>query len=119
MVQSATQSDKRTKVIKCLHCRNRSGTRARGLCSQCFLTPTIRKLYPLLERPRDTTARVTGANEPEPTDAEPGSPAKLEVLIRRVENNERLWHEDDNGMEERRDLSRRAERPEVYRIRGQ
>lgn len=36
--------------------------------------------------------KLTG---PSPTDAEPGSPDKIEVLRMRVEKREHLWHPDD------------------------
>ncbi len=32
---------------------------------------------------------------PSPTDAPPGSSEKVEVLRRRVENGQKLWHPDD------------------------
>lgn len=33
---------------------------------------------------------------PTPTDAEPGSSQKIDVLAERVARGERLWHPDDN-----------------------
>jgi hypothetical protein len=34
---------------------------------------------------------------PVPTDALPGSPAKVQVLMDRAANGERLWHAEDAG----------------------
>ena len=42
-----------------------------------------------------SAAGVSGLVEPEPTDARPGSEAKLQVLCERARLNQSLWHADD------------------------
>lgn len=57
---------------------------------------TVEWAYMLCRRngiePRSCYEPPEATKEPEPTLAEPGSPEKIEVLRRRFENGEKLWH---------------------------
>lgn len=86
--------------IPCCHCARRKAYTVRGLCWTCLQDPAIRVLFPSTSKfaRRD---RVMDAEdyEPqpcrEPTEAIPGTDAKLAVLVARVEARVELWHEDD------------------------
>jgi hypothetical protein len=86
----------------CRHCRERSVSRARGLCHACYSMPNVRDLYPA--RVTTFSRRGPGAgyrNAPppdRPTNALPGSPEKIAVLEERVEAGEALWHSLDAGL---------------------
>lgn len=81
----------------CLHCGKKPGTHARGLCSVCHRTPGVRELYPV-----DSTKDTDGGDPtwehtafpppPEPTDAEPGSEEKLQVMEWREAHGFQVFH---------------------------
>lgn len=69
---------------RCRHCYQGEACYYCVLCELCFAIPCVRDSY-LRAMPREPERW-------EPTDAPPGSPGKLEVLIRRQELNQPLWH---------------------------
>ena len=79
-----------TDKIACLHCCRRVQHHRRRLCSRCYAQGAIGNRY--------VPARVATdfyGNPPapaEPTDAQPGSPDKIEVLAARAQAREKLWH---------------------------
>ena len=86
----------------CRHCGGNVACRPRGLCWPCFGDPAVRALYPTSAAP--TSRRGVGngvmASAPppsEPTDALPGSEAKMAVLAARAARGESLWHPSDAG----------------------
>lgn len=78
----------------CRHCKQRPVHRPRGLCLGCYYRPGVRELYPSTSKYARRGIKATGAAglDPEPTDALPGTPEKMAVLMRRVEGGFRLWH---------------------------
>jgi len=78
----------------CLHCGIRKARRARGLCWRCSITREIRCLYGIKDSRYNR--RGAGSSEahgvPEPTQAMPGTEAKIEVLRCRAEAGLLLWH---------------------------
>ena len=83
---------------RCRHC-GRSRHRPYGLCRTCYDTPAVRGLYAPAKRVqvyglgRDNNHRPLPA---EPTRARPGTPEKIDVLGRRAEKGEALFHPLDN-----------------------
>ena len=77
----------------CRHCDRNRASRPRGLCWSCFYSPGVRERYPPCHR------RGTGSSRKrlpcEPTDAIPGSPEKIRVLMDRVARGQELFHDDD------------------------
>jgi hypothetical protein len=82
----------------CRHCQFSFVSRPRGLCWNCYYTPGVRDLYPSTSK---YGRRGVGSSDagiqpaPYPTDAPPGSPEKVLVLMERARNMQRLWHPDD------------------------
>lgn len=77
----------------CRHCGTGKVNRPRGLCRTCYYTNGVREMYPRAKfgnHVHDTRGRDRGLAEP--TDAMPGSPAKLAVLEQRATAGQRLWH---------------------------
>jgi hypothetical protein len=82
----------------CRHCHTTVVSRPRGLCWSCYYTDGVRDMYPSISKfgrrgLRDFCGR--GAAPSEPTDARPGSEAKVLVLIERARRRQALWHPDD------------------------
>ena len=79
----------------CRHCGRAPISRPRGLCWSCFYDPGVRERYP--SRRRQGVADGYGARPPPPwpTDAPPGSPAKVAVLCQRASQRWELWHPRD------------------------
>lgn len=79
----------------CQHCDRRPISRSRNLCWSCFYSPGVKERYPPLPR----TCRGPGNGRRrlpcEPTDAIPGTPEKIRVLMERVARGEELFHEHD------------------------
>lgn len=85
----------------CRHCGHALVCRPRGLCWTCYYTPGLRDQYP------STSSRGLWSNDPErrrtrqpplpsvPTDAAPGSEAKIKCMIERLARGESLHHPDD------------------------
>jgi len=82
----------------CRHCEEYPVSRPKGLCYRCSKTPGVRGMYPTTSK---YARRGVGRNDdagvtlPLPTDALPGTPEKLAVLMRRAASGKRLWHPDD------------------------
>ena len=79
----------------CLHCNLFSASRPRGLCWSCFYTAGIRERYPPRGKRIGGGAGMKRRPAASPTVAMPGSPEKIRVLMKRVDNGEELFHPDD------------------------
>jgi hypothetical protein len=86
----------------CRHCgpaTRRVANRPLGLCCRCYYTPGVREQYPSTSphARRGHGAGVTGERPlpPEPTDAAPGTSAKVAALEQRARLRQQLWHPDD------------------------
>lgn len=82
----------------CRHClRRRVGTRrCRGLCWACSRDPAVRGLYrPTVAVGSAATGRLVPPDEP--TDAAPGTEAKVAVMRARLEAGRSAFHERDAG----------------------
>ena len=82
--------------MKCAHCQVRKTYRAE-LCRPCHYKPAVRALYPCGPARRsgvsvENQARGVAAG---PTDAPPGTEAKVAVLIERASQGVSLWHPAD------------------------
>lgn len=80
----------------CRHCGRSSGNRPRGLCWLCYDDLTVRARYPAQQLPvgvPDSFGRFP--LPPRPTEAPPGTKAKLEVLRQRAARRCQLWHPED------------------------
>jgi hypothetical protein len=88
----------------CLHCERRLAAKGRrGLCLSCWHDRGIRKRYPMKPGGHGKGRDCTGARPlPEPTDAPPGSEAKVKVLARRARLRQELWHPEDKQVRERK-----------------
>ncbi len=82
----------------CQHCGLRVATYNRGICDACYREPGIREQYPppgrLNTKPLPKPLPMP-TREPEPTDALPGTEAKVEVLTQRLWSGEALFHPAD------------------------
>src|SRR5262245_8619764 len=77
--------DQQAKQAACRHCRQVKTIKRRGLCRRCFYDPAVRPLYQSLDpRGRRYADAYRSAPLPEPTDAPPGSAAKIEVMRQRA-----------------------------------
>lgn len=83
-------------MSRCLHCATRAISRPRGLCRYCYDSPGMRERYGLIPRipQSETTPTVTRAPA-EPTEALPGTEAKIEALASRIAGGVELWHTKD------------------------
>lgn len=85
------------KKVPCRHCKVRVTARPRGLCWGCYNESTVKELYPI----SNSRHAYRGLGEfhptskPDPTDAPPGSLAKMKVLRKRLESREELFHPAD------------------------
>jgi hypothetical protein len=78
---------------QCRHCHAAAVSRPRGLCWRCFYTPGIKEKYP-------STHRGIGLKQPTgpasfPTNALPGSDAKIEIMKLRAGLRQELYHPQD------------------------
>ncbi len=85
--------------MKCRHCHRSKSSRPRGLCWACYYTPGIREHYPS-ESPfaRRGIGNFNGIAPAAdyPTDAYPGSEAKIRILIERAGRQQSLFHPLDS-----------------------
>ncbi len=91
LVARATRTD-------CRHCANRAVTRPRGLCWGCFYSPGVRELYPSTSpyaRRGEGNGNHSAPLPAMPTDALPGTEAKMAVLAERVRLRVQLHHPQD------------------------
>jgi hypothetical protein len=84
----------------CRHCGRPKANRPKGLCWRCSYTPGVPALYASTSRGgRRGVGNTAGGFAPcEPTDAEPGTGEKVEVLAGRAERGEQLFHLEDRRM---------------------
>lgn len=88
-------------VSPCRHCQIRQVSRARGLCFRCSRDAAIRNLYPTTSKYANKGISADGEDDfepqpcPEPTEAIPGTEAKLAVLEARAAARVELWHGGD------------------------
>lgn len=85
----------------CRHCSKKKANRPRGLCWTCYYTPGVLDLYPSTSKyaPKSSCWEEEpdgGATPAEPTDAPPGSLAKMRVMRQRLLRRETLFHPLDN-----------------------
>jgi len=86
--------------MMCRHCQEDRYLFARDLCRRCFDQPDIRALYPVAPHGRRGVGRHNAPTPPaEPTDAAPGSAAKLQVLAARAAAGQALFHPRDECLE--------------------
>src|SRR6185295_13866424 len=80
-------------TMLCRHCDRNPVTRSRGLCGSCFYSPGVRERYPPLLRGGHGMGRKRLPCEP--TDALPGTPEKIRVLMDRAARGQELFHDED------------------------
>jgi hypothetical protein len=95
---SQTLTSAPSRRAACRHCSRLRVPAGRGLCPSCHRTPGLREQYrPLKDcgewADREPPAPTLPAAEP--TDAMPGSEAKVLTLIARREAGEHLYHPRD------------------------
>lgn len=85
--------------MMCRHCQDAVVSRPRRLCWSCYYRPEVRDLYPTSDAKgayRSLHHHLCRTSPPaKPTQAPPGSPEKIEVLIDRFVDGVDLWHPDD------------------------
>lgn len=75
----------------CKHCGITRKHKARGLCSTCFRLHKSK--YPLMEsKHREAFEPIPPRGFDYPTHHPPGSPGKVEAMVRRVEQGLYLWN---------------------------
>ena len=82
----------------CRHCQKTHASRPRGLCWTCYYAPGVRDLYPSTSKfARRGVGNFNGAAPlPDfPTNAEPGSEEKIQILMARAQRRQALFHPDD------------------------
>lgn len=83
---------------RCRHCRRKKANRSRGLCWGCFYDPTIRAKYPPQGIRGEFGIRAHqgeafyDTGRPIPTWSPPGSDRKIEVMRKRAERRQDLFH---------------------------
>jgi hypothetical protein len=85
--------------MKCRHCHRFKSSRPRGLCWACYYTPGIRDHYPSTSKfARRGLGNFNGDASPAdyPTDAYPGSEAKIRILMQRAGRQQSLFHPLDS-----------------------
>jgi hypothetical protein len=92
----------------CRHCQKAPVSRPRGLCWTCYYKPGVRGLYPGTSKFARRGIGSYFSNRPlppTPTDAVPGTSAKLAVLAERARLKLSLWHPEDAVRDEREAMS--------------
>ena len=85
------------KLIYCKHCREWKEPRRRGLCADCYRNQNIRKHYPPAYYREELPAYF---GEPlTPTDAAPGSEAKIRVMAERAAMGLGIFHPRDRRID--------------------
>ncbi len=84
----------------CRHCNRLPVNRPRGLCWGCYYTPGVKDLFPITSKYASRGYAVIVSAElnlpAEPTDAPPGSLAKMRVMQQRIIRGESPFHPRDN-----------------------
>jgi hypothetical protein len=84
----------------CRNCHQRKSNRPRGLCWTCYYTPGVRALFPSTSKFARRGLGNINCNAPlaeTATDAEPGSEAKIMILMERAAKRRALFHPLDIG----------------------
>jgi hypothetical protein len=79
----------------CRHCDRNPVNRSRGLCWSCFYTPGVRERYPPVAHGKRGLGMSRKRLLCEPTEAIPGTPEKIRVLMDRAARGLELFHEQD------------------------
>ncbi len=82
----------------CLHCDISRKIDSRGLCWKCYREPAIRSLYPCRRVTTSGTRDIPAGGyelDAAPTEAKPGSEAKIAALERRAAAGLAIFHPDD------------------------
>lgn len=82
----------------CRHCQKTKSNRPRGLCWTCYYTAGVRELYPSTSKFARRGVGNFNGNAPlpdRPTDAPPGSEAKILILAERARLKQALFHPAD------------------------
>jgi hypothetical protein len=85
--------------MKCRHCHQCKTTRPRGLCWSCYYTPKIRDRYPstsIFARRGVGNFNGDAPLADFPSDAIPGSEAKIRILMERASRMQSLFHPLDS-----------------------
>ena len=84
------------KIGQCPHCLRRRRIQCRGLCFRCYKNLAIRVRYDTLA---STWRQAANNRIPplafQPTDAAPGTPEKVAVMIQRVASGQQPFHPED------------------------
>jgi hypothetical protein len=81
--------------MKCRHCKRVESNRPRGLCWSCYYTPGVRERFPSTSkfaRRGVGNHNIVEVLPDAPTDALPGSEAKVAILEERARQGVSLWH---------------------------
>lgn len=82
--------------LLCRHCNRVRANRPRGLCWGCYYKPGVRDLYPTHAKYGPRGGDHNGpSDEPEPTDTEPLTEARILVMMARAAAGQSLKHSDD------------------------
>ena len=106
-----TQEDGASRRAPCRHCGASRVLHRRGLCYACYFTPAIRKKYGPVSPMGNKALGFDTARQllpPEPTDAIPGSEAKIRVLEARFAARLQMHHPDDAKLSQGDDGAVRA-----------
>jgi hypothetical protein len=79
----------------CLRCQMKKPNRPRGLCWSCYYTPGVREQFPSTSKFTRRGVGISYGNAPLadfPTDAEPGTEAKIMILMERAARRRALFH---------------------------
>lgn len=108
--KSRTLQKVRQGADLCRHCHKLPINRPRGLCWSCYYKPDVRTMYPShavhgQNGIHNDTRMADRGLPPTPTEAPPGSEAKIRVMIERAAARQTLDHPQDEPMD--RDSRRR------------
>lgn len=81
--------------MSCRRCGRAGGIDRRGLCRPCYRDKGARRAYDRLSHQRSPVPQDGLVPPAEPCLAMPGTPEKVEVMARRAESGEYLFHELD------------------------
>ncbi len=85
--------------MMCRNCQKSKSNRPRGLCWTCYYAPGVRELFPSTSKFARRGLGSFNGNAPlpdEPTDASPGSDAKIMILMKRAAKRQALFHPQDS-----------------------
>ena len=85
--------------MMCRNCQKTKSNRPRGLCWTCYYTPGVRELFPSTSKFARRGVGNFNGNAPlpdQPTEASPGSEAKILILMERAAKRQALFHPRDS-----------------------